>query len=135
MTEREFIVELQKQKKELETRLEAIKNAIKGFGGNTMEDTSPTKEAPKRGRKKKEVGVKLPDAYDPDLPWKDKIMFIVNDLGVAFSEDITTEVMKREEELDKERTLKTVTLYSSKMYRDGIFKAKRIGRKYKYSIK
>ncbi|NJM94580.1 MAG: hypothetical protein HC842_07895 [Cytophagales bacterium] len=163
MKEKELIDELKRQEKELDTRLSAIRSALVGLGGNSVAAVAsssapatakatrgrkpaakaPVEAAPKaaktgatRGRKKKSVEVVIPEEYKVEDSWKGKVLYVVNMLGSAFAEDITAEVMKREPAgSDQDKTFKTVTLYASKMFREGALKAKREGRKYKYTIK
>jgi hypothetical protein len=71
--------------------------------------------------------------YSKDLTWKQKIFFVLTEIGSGYVDDVSKKLREHESSMSEETATKNATLYLSILYNKGEIKADTTSRKYKYS--
>jgi len=129
LSDKEMLEQLYLQEKDLLQKLKFIREGIITYGGNITEILSVN-------NKENEIHNKF--EYEKEGTWSDKVLCVLGEIGSGFANDIIDKILEKEPDLDRENTTKAVTVAASKLFRGKItgkkIRAKRIGKKYKYSI-
>ena len=121
MENREILIALYEKREELQKKLKAIDNAIIGFGGHLKEPTTFVNENL--------------EGYSINFKWADKIKFVLEKYGPMRSKGIKSKLLSIDHTLEKDKTEKAVSLYVSRMHREGELDANKDDKAYIYSIK
>ena len=74
------------------------------------------------------------DSYSEAKTWKQKVYFIVKEIGKGDADDVAKKLAQHEKDIDEVTAKKNATLYLSILYGAGAIKADKTGKKYKYSV-
>jgi hypothetical protein len=161
MTNEDLLNQLYEKRAELMKQLEALENAIIGFGGDpatgkekktrrgrtpgstsasTAPSSSTTSASSSSGRGK--VGrpskankpISVPDKYSESLTWKGKIIYVLNEKGAMITNDIAAEIVDKEPKLDLEKTTAAIRIAASDLKKRNQIGYQQVGNKYKYYL-
>ncbi len=121
--------QLSEIEKELLSQLQVIRNAITDLKGEKE------KVKNKVNTKLNHTLIKIPKEYNPNLIWKDKVLFALNKLKKAYVSQILDFILDLEKGLDTKATKKAITMNASKLFQDGIIGAEEEANKNKYYLK
>lgn len=159
MTNEDLLSQLYEKRAELMKQLEALENAIIGFGGDpatgkekkarrgrTPGSTSASSAAPttkssstgtrgKVGRPSKaNKPITVADKYSESLTWKGKIIYVLNEKGPMITNDIAAEIVDKEPKLDLEKTTAAIRIAASDLKKRNQIGYQQVGNKYKYYL-
>jgi hypothetical protein len=86
----------------------------------------PTKRVP--------PGVMIPPAYDQCGTWREKILYVLREMGPSVVEEIAQDILNRDGKGDLKATKKAVSFYCSVMKKKHILLHKDEGYAYRYTL-
>ncbi|MFA0961581.1 hypothetical protein AB9P05_07225 [Roseivirga sp. BDSF3-8] len=152
MTNEDLLSQLYEKRAELMKQLEALENAIVGFGGDpatgkekkprrgrtpgsTSTASSGTSTGGKVGRPSKaNKPIKVPSEYSESLTWKGKIIYVLDEKGAMITNDIAAEIVDKEPKLDLEKTTAAIRIAASDLKKRNQIGYQQVGNKYKYFL-
>lgn len=85
--------------------------------------------------KELQPGIAIPSEYEPNLIWDDKVLYMLNKLGTAYSIDIINEISDEEPNIEEKKLDNGVNQALNKLKNLGTIKViGNSGRKFKYAI-
>lgn len=73
--------------------------------------------------------------YDSEMPWGDKILVALTNIGSGFVADIVNELARLDSTVDKKKIKHAITQRASQLFREGIIDKEEFGLRYKYKMK
>jgi len=105
-----------------QTQLEAIRQAILGFGGKVNSKASNVQS------------LIIPTEYKTELTWTEKILFVLAKIGKGYVTDIHKELMSIDSTLDSKRAFNAITHHCSQLKSKKKLKHKEIAGKFEYYL-
>ncbi|MXV15177.1 hypothetical protein [Hufsiella ginkgonis] len=155
VTEQDVIMFLEEKVASIQVELSKAQSALDAFRGTALSAPGSAKMAvnsslknqaaaielaalkQKRGRKPRasvKAAVEAPTEYNSKLKFDKKIAYALAKAGPSFKEDVFKVLNDLEPEVDPKKLDKDVTVKLSSMFKKGLVKAEREGRKYRYSL-
>jgi hypothetical protein len=78
--------------------------------------------------------IPVPEVYSKHLPWAEKVLWAVKDIGGGVVDDITDALAKFDPNADKKSIKSMVTQYASQLKKSGNLQHQKLGIKHKYFI-
>ena len=124
ISEKELLELLEGRIMALKSKLKRAEEALIAFKGKSITGNT------EKGNKK----VEPPSLYDISYKWDKKLLFVLSKKGAAYKDDIVKEISRLEPKANLDKLINLIGVKLSALLKQGIIKAEREGRRFKYQI-
>ncbi|MDG5490540.1 hypothetical protein [Psychroserpens sp. SPM9] len=124
-----FYKQLLQEEKDLVATLEAVRLLKKRYEADSKPQTSIPFNEPAHDF------TAMSDGYDQEWVQKEKVLYALKHITKGTAEDVAKTLLSLDNEFDESKAFNIATIKLSRLYRDGIIGATKVGKKYRYFVK